>query len=153
VPWLRLLVAGLSPRGPEFVRVSVHVEFRQTGIAMGFSLIYSVFSCQYHSTGAACSYMILGLNSRPFEGTFSPRRHGHGQKKWVGLLVQTQPFVCNLLRGMLRGLRGLTRAPFIFDSSEPFVIGTKYHTDDTRVSKYRYICHYPTSKCQNGNKN
>jgi hypothetical protein len=97
--------------------------------------------------------MIWGMNSRPFEGTVSPHRHGHGQKKLVGLLVQTLSFVCNLLRGMLRGLRGLTQAPFIFDSSEPFVIGTEYHTDYTRVSKYRYIWPYPTSKCQNGNEN
>jgi hypothetical protein len=35
VPWLRRLVAGLSPRRPGFTAVSVHVEFVVDEVALG----------------------------------------------------------------------------------------------------------------------
>jgi hypothetical protein len=54
VPWLRRLVAGLSPRRPRFDPGSVHVGFVVDRVALGqvFSPSTSVFPCQSHSIGA-----------------------------------------------------------------------------------------------------
>jgi hypothetical protein len=53
VPWLRRLVAGLSPRRPGFDPGSVHVGFVVDKVALGqvFPRVLR-FSCQFHSTGA-----------------------------------------------------------------------------------------------------
>jgi hypothetical protein len=70
VPWLRRLVAGLSPRRPGFAPVSVHVGFVDK-VALGqvFSLRFSVMPCDYHSTVAVpwLRRLVAGL---------SPRRSG-----------------------------------------------------------------------------
>jgi hypothetical protein len=47
VPWLRRLVAGLSPWRPGFDPGSVHVGFVVDKVALG-----QVFPRQFHSTGA-----------------------------------------------------------------------------------------------------
>jgi hypothetical protein len=54
VPWLRRLVAGLSPRRPGFDPGSVHVGFVVDKVALGqvFSPSTSVFPCQFDCTGA-----------------------------------------------------------------------------------------------------
>jgi hypothetical protein len=54
VPWLRRLVAGLSPRRPGFNPGSVHMGFVVDKVALGqvFLPRTSVFSCQFHFTGA-----------------------------------------------------------------------------------------------------
>jgi hypothetical protein len=54
VPWLRRLVAGLSPRGPCSIPGSVHVGFLVEKVALGqvFPPSTSVFPCQFHSTDA-----------------------------------------------------------------------------------------------------
>jgi hypothetical protein len=53
VPWLRRLVASLSPWRPGFDIRSVHVEFVVDKVALGqvFPPSTSVFPCQFHSTG------------------------------------------------------------------------------------------------------
>jgi hypothetical protein len=55
VPWLRRLVAGLSPRRFGFDPGSVHVGFVVDKVALGqvFSPCTSVSPCQYHSTGTS----------------------------------------------------------------------------------------------------
>jgi hypothetical protein len=54
VPWLRRLVAGLSPRMPGFDPGSVHVEFVVDKVALGQVFPqYFGFPCQFHSTGAS----------------------------------------------------------------------------------------------------
>jgi hypothetical protein len=45
VPWLKRLVAGLSPRSPGFAPGSIHVGFVVGNVALG-----QVFPCQYNST-------------------------------------------------------------------------------------------------------
>jgi hypothetical protein len=54
VPWLRRLVAGLSPRRPGFDPGSVHVGFVVDKVALGqvFPPCSSVFPCQFHSNCA-----------------------------------------------------------------------------------------------------
>jgi hypothetical protein len=54
MPWLRRLVAGLSPRRPGFDPWLLHVGFMVDKVALGqvFPPSTSVFSCQFHSTGA-----------------------------------------------------------------------------------------------------
>jgi hypothetical protein len=64
MPWLRQLVAGLSPRRRHgFALRSVHVGFVVDRVA-GFSLSSLVFLCQYHSTMALCSYITCRMNNR-----------------------------------------------------------------------------------------
>jgi hypothetical protein len=55
VPWLRRLVAGLSPWRPGFDPGSVHVGFcgGQCGTRTGFFWSTSVLPCQIHPTGAS----------------------------------------------------------------------------------------------------
>jgi hypothetical protein len=55
VPWLRRLVAGLSPQRPGFEPWSVHVGFVVDKVALG-----QVFPCQFHSTGVP----LLGKNKK-----------------------------------------------------------------------------------------
>jgi hypothetical protein len=75
VPLLRRLVAGLSPRRPGFDPGSVRVGFVVDKLALGqvfFPPSTSVFSCQFHSTGAALDgktkklmIFITGLHNKP----------------------------------------------------------------------------------------
>ena len=51
VPWLRLLVAGLSPLKPGFDSESVHVGFVVDKVALGQDSL-----SQYHSTNAPNSF-------------------------------------------------------------------------------------------------
>ena len=55
VPWLRRLLAGLSPRRPEFHPGSDHVVFVVDKVALGqvFPPSASVFPCQLYSTGTS----------------------------------------------------------------------------------------------------
>jgi hypothetical protein len=81
VPWLRRLVAGLSPRRPGLASGSVHVEFVVDKVALGhvflrvlqFSLSISFhrgspYSCHLGDEQQACQYP-------QFRDTVSPHRH------------------------------------------------------------------------------
>jgi hypothetical protein len=52
MPWLKLLVAGLSLRRPGFVLGSVHVEFVVDRVALEQVLLrgFRFTPCQYHFT-------------------------------------------------------------------------------------------------------
>jgi hypothetical protein len=74
VPWLRLLVADLSPRRAGFDPGSVHVGFvvNKVGLGQVFSPSISVFPCQFHYTGAPLQgktkksvIFITGLHNKP----------------------------------------------------------------------------------------
>jgi len=56
MPWLRRLIAGLSPRRPGFDTASVTLRFVVDKVALvGCSENTSTFLCQYHSTDAQYS--------------------------------------------------------------------------------------------------
>jgi hypothetical protein len=61
-PWLRQLVAGLSPWRPRFAPGSVHVGFVVDKMAFGqvFSPSSSVFPYQYHYTMALHAHVPPG---------------------------------------------------------------------------------------------
>jgi hypothetical protein len=74
VPWLRRLVAGLSPRRPGFDPGSLHVGFMVDKVALGqvFSPSTSAFPCQFHSTGGPLGgktkkliIFVAGLRNKP----------------------------------------------------------------------------------------
>jgi hypothetical protein len=69
VPWLRCLVANLTPQRPGFARGSVYEEFEVGKVAWDrfFSEFFG-FPCQYHSTEARCSYIIWMMIKRPIGG-------------------------------------------------------------------------------------
>jgi hypothetical protein len=72
VPWLRQLIAGLSPGSRRFAPGSVHVEFVVDKVVLGqFSLRVLRFSRQCYSIGAPYSYVIWGINNRSFGGRSS----------------------------------------------------------------------------------
>jgi hypothetical protein len=60
MPWLRLLVAGLSPQRPEFAPGSVHVGFVMDTVALGqaFLLIIQFPPHQYYSTMAVRTHVL-----------------------------------------------------------------------------------------------
>jgi hypothetical protein len=65
VPWLRRLVAGLSPRRPGFAPGSVHVRFAADRVAQRqvFSEFFS-FPCHCHSTMILHSHAIWRMSKR-----------------------------------------------------------------------------------------
>jgi hypothetical protein len=76
VPWLRRLVAGLSPRRPGFDPGSVHVRFVVDKVALGQvpppPPSTSVFPCQFHSISAPLRgetkkviIFVTGLHNKP----------------------------------------------------------------------------------------
>jgi hypothetical protein len=69
VPWLRRLLAGLSPRRPGFTPKSVHVRSMVDKVALGLSS--SVFPCQHNSSGTPYSYITWGMNNRLVAGRSS----------------------------------------------------------------------------------
>jgi hypothetical protein len=78
VPWLRRLVAILSPRRPNFFSrfSSYGIYDGQSGTGTGLSPRSLVFPRIYHSTVAPYSYIIWRVNSRPVSGPIvSPHRH------------------------------------------------------------------------------
>jgi hypothetical protein len=64
VPWLRSLVAGLSPRRPGFAPGSIYVGFVVDKVTLGqvFSEFFG-FPCQYHSTVALRTHIIWGMRN------------------------------------------------------------------------------------------
>jgi hypothetical protein len=57
MPWLRSLVAGLSPRRPVFAPGTIHVGFVVDKVALGQGFPLSI----YHSTVALQTYIIWGM--------------------------------------------------------------------------------------------
>jgi hypothetical protein len=69
VPWLRWLVAGLSPQKLRFAPRPVHVEFEVGQVPLPS---FSVFSCQYRSTVALHAHISPGgVSNRPVGGRSS----------------------------------------------------------------------------------
>jgi hypothetical protein len=74
VPWLRQLVAGLSPRRPGFAPGSIHVGFVAYDVALG-----QVFSFEFFSFLQSLSFdrvspytcIVWGMNNRPVGGRSS----------------------------------------------------------------------------------
>jgi hypothetical protein len=62
VPWLRSLVAGLSPRRPGFVPGSIHVGFVVDWDRF-FSEFFSFPLSIYHSTIALQTHIIWGMRN------------------------------------------------------------------------------------------
>jgi hypothetical protein len=71
VPWLRRLVAGLSPRRSRFAPESVHVGFVVGKVALGLFFEFFGFplSVSFHR-GSPYTY-ICGMDDRPFGGRSS----------------------------------------------------------------------------------
>jgi hypothetical protein len=65
VPWLRRLVAGLSPRRPRFEPGPVHVGFVVNNMALGqvFPPSTSIFPSHFHSTGAPLQGKMKKINN------------------------------------------------------------------------------------------
>jgi hypothetical protein len=63
VPWLRSLVARLSPQRPGFAPGSVHLGFVVDRVALGQVFFPSslVFPCQYHSTVVLHTHISYGV--------------------------------------------------------------------------------------------
>jgi hypothetical protein len=63
VPWLRSLVAGLSPRSPGFAPGSIHVGFVVVKVALGrfFSEFLGFPPSIYHSTVALQTHIIWAM--------------------------------------------------------------------------------------------
>jgi hypothetical protein len=75
VPWLRRLVAGLSPGRPGFDPGLVHVGFLVDEVALGQvpppPRSTSVFPCQFHSTGVPLLGKTKNPSSSPQDCTIS----------------------------------------------------------------------------------
>jgi hypothetical protein len=64
VPWLKWLVAGLSPRRPGFAAGSIHVGFVVDKVALEQVFLRVLrFLCRYHSTVALQTHTILGMTN------------------------------------------------------------------------------------------
>jgi len=64
VPWLRRLIADLSPDMPRFNARPIHVGFVvESGPGTGFSHSTSVFPHQHHSNSTPCSFINQFIHS------------------------------------------------------------------------------------------
>jgi hypothetical protein len=92
VPWLRRLVAGLSPRRPGFDPGSVHVGFAVDKVALGqvFRPSTSVYPCQFHSTCAPLQGKTKRLIIFITELHNKPRGCGASVASTAGLLTNKQ---------------------------------------------------------------
>jgi hypothetical protein len=79
VPYLRRLVAGLSPRRQGFAPRSIHVEFVVDKAALRQVLSkFFGFPCQYHSTVVLHTRISssAGMNNRPNVSIFINKAYG-----------------------------------------------------------------------------
>jgi hypothetical protein len=83
VPWLRRLVAGLSPRCTGFVPESVRVRFVVVKLALGtFFTEFLDFPCWYHSTMALHTHISCGgWTTGPF--VVAVQRHNVTASTWT----------------------------------------------------------------------
>jgi hypothetical protein len=65
VPWLRSLVAGLSPRRPGLAPGSTHVGFVVEKVALGqvFLIVLRIPLSMYYSTVALQTHIIWGMRN------------------------------------------------------------------------------------------